>query len=71
MTLLKKHYLRKRKSKKAQTALEYALVVGAITLVIMAAWNTVGKDVQDSIRGKLASDIMDNLNKGNATITNP
>lgn len=69
MTLLRKINQNRRNKKKAQTALEYALVVGAITLVIMAAWNTVGKDVQDSIRGKLASDIMDNLNKGNATVT--
>lgn len=68
MTLLKK-FRKQRKGKKAQTALEYALVVGAITLVVMAAWNTVGSSIQESIRGSLASDIMDNLNKGNATVT--
>lgn len=63
--LIKK--LRVKKSKKAQTALEYALVVGAITLVIMAAWNAIGKDVQTAMRGKLSQDIQKNLIDGNAT----
>lgn len=57
-----------RKKKKGQTALEYALVVGAISLVIMAAWNIVGVSVQESITGKLLTDINENLNSGNATV---
>ncbi len=56
------------KSKKGQTALEYALVVGAISLVIMAAWNVVGSDVKETIQGVVRGRIMDNLQKGNATI---
>lgn len=54
--------------KKGQTALEYALVVGAISLVIMAAWNTVGKSVQESIRGQLLNKISNQLEKGNDAI---
>ena len=54
-------------SRKGQTALEYALVVGAISLVIMAAWNTVGRDVQEAIRGKMLGEIKDHITKGNAT----
>ena len=60
--------LLKAKGTRAQTALEYALVVGAISLVIMAAWNTVGVQVQQSIRGKLLTDINKNLTDGNATV---
>lgn len=56
------------KNRKGQTALEYALVVGAISLVIMAAWNVVGSDVKDTIQGVVRGRIMDNLQKGNATI---
>jgi|GEM_PF-3896267 len=59
---------KKAKKKRGQTALEYALVVGAISLVIMAAWNTVGVQVQQSIRGKLLTDINKNLTEGNATV---
>ena len=54
--------------KKGQTALEYALVVGAISLVIMAAWNVVGKNVQDSIKGQLLNKISNQLEKGNDAI---
>lgn len=61
---------RLRRKKKGQTALEYALVVGAISLVFMAAWNLVGRDVQDAITGSIRSDINDNLVKGNAAIRN-
>ncbi len=57
----------KKKNSKGQTALEYALVVAAISLVIMAAWNTVGKNVQEAIRGSMLSNINDQLTKGNAT----
>jgi Flp pilus assembly pilin Flp len=56
-----------KKNKKGQTALEYALVVAAISLVIMAAWNTVGKSVQEAIRGSMLNNINDQLTKGNAT----
>ncbi len=54
--------------KKGQTALEYALVVGAVSLVIMAAWNTVGQKVQQSIRGQLLNKISNQLEKGNDAI---
>lgn len=57
-----------RNKKKGQTALEYAMVVGAISLVILSAWNILGDQVRQSITGKLASDINDQLIKGNATI---
>jgi len=60
--------LQKRKGKKGQTALEYALVVGAITLVIMASWNVVGDKVKKAIEGKLSEDIQKNLIQGNATV---
>ncbi len=60
--------LQTRKNKKAQTALEYALVVGAITLVIMASWNVVGDKVKKAIEGKLSEDIQKNLIQGNATV---
>lgn len=62
--------LKTKKSKKGQTALEYALVVGAISLVIMAAWNTVGDQVQNAVRNTLGQRIEDNLVKGNATVPN-
>lgn len=61
-----KNLSKRFKSKKGQTALEYALVVGAVSLVIMVAWNTVGKQVQESIRGKLLTDINKQLIGGNA-----
>jgi Flp pilus assembly pilin Flp len=60
--------LKTRKNRKAQTALEYALVVGAITLVIMASWNVVGDKVKKAIEGKLSEDIQKNLIQGNATV---
>lgn len=60
--------LKKRKAIKGQTALEYALVVAAVSLVVMAAWNTVGKTVQTSIREEMLPRITDNLSKGNGTI---
>ena len=58
----------KLKNKKGQTALEYALVVAAVSLVIMAAWNTVGDKVQKAIRGDMLNTITDNLTKGNGSI---
>lgn len=58
--------LLKRSKRKGQTALEYALVVGAISLVVMFAWNKVGKEVQSSIEGSILSEIKDNLEGGNA-----
>lgn len=68
MNLLKKKTLSKKRKNRAQTALEYALVVGGISLVVMAAWNYVGSSVQDSIRGKLLTDINKNLKEGNAAV---
>lgn len=59
--------LNKKLRKRGQTALEYALVVGAISLVIMTAWNIVGKDVRESIEGSILTDIKRNLDEGNAT----
>lgn len=53
---------------RGQTALEYALVVAAISLVIMAAWNIVGEQVQNAIKGEMLGRITDHLTKGNATI---
>jgi Flp pilus assembly pilin Flp len=58
---------KKLKNKKGQTALEYALVVAAVSLVIMAAWNVVGKQVKEAITGSMLSNINDQLTKGNAT----
>lgn len=58
---------KKLKNKKGQTALEYALVVAAVSLVIMAAWNVVGKSVKEAITGTMLSNINDQLTKGNAT----
>lgn len=66
MTL--KKMLRTRKAKKGQTALEYALVVGAISLLLMSAWNIVGDSVKDMIQGEIKGRIEDNIKKGNATI---
>jgi Flp pilus assembly pilin Flp len=57
-----------RKNTKGQTALEYALVVGAISLVIMTAWNVVGDQVKTAIETSLASDIQKNLVDGNAAV---
>lgn len=57
-----------RKKIKGQTALEYALVVGAISLVIMAAWNVVGDRVKSNIQEVLLPRITDNLVKGNGTV---
>ncbi len=54
--------------KKGQTALEYALVVGAISLVIMAAWNFVGDNVQKAIKETLNGRIQNNLVKGNDAV---
>ncbi len=58
----------KKANAKGQTALEYALVVVAISLVLMAAWNTVGDRVQGMIRGDMLKRIEDNMTKGNATV---
>jgi Flp pilus assembly pilin Flp len=60
--------LQTRKNKKAQTALEYALVVGAITLVIIASWNKIGDSVQNAMEGKMAKEINDNLLNGNGSV---
>ena len=57
-----------KSNKKGQTALEYALVVGAISLVIMTAWNTVGNSVKDKIEGELLQEIEQNLVDGNASV---
>jgi len=58
----------KIKNSKGQTALEYALVVVAISLVLMAAWNVVGSKVQGMITGNMLKKIEDNMTKGNATV---
>ena len=63
-----KKLMKKLKKRKGQTALEYALVVAAISLVIMAAWNVVGDSVQQAIRGDMLGRITDHLTKGNATV---
>ena len=55
-------------NRKGQTALEYALVVAAVSLVIMVAWNQVGDSVQKAIKGNMLGIINDQLTKGNATI---
>lgn len=57
-----------KKNAKGQTALEYALVVVAISLVLMAAWNVVGSKVQGMITGNMLKKIEDNMTKGNATV---
>ncbi|TVQ79209.1 MAG: Flp family type IVb pilin [Bradymonadales bacterium] len=60
--------LNRRKGLKAQTALEYALVVGAISLVLMFAWNQVGDTVRNAIMGDMQDRIEQNLTRGNATV---
>jgi Flp pilus assembly pilin Flp len=55
-------------NRKGQTALEYALVVAAVSLVIMVAWNQVGDQVQKAISGNMLGMIKDNLTKGNGSI---
>lgn len=68
MILRKLNKVLMTKKNKGQTALEYALVVGAISLVIMAAWNVVGDKVKSQISGVMLQRISDNLEKGNGTI---
>lgn len=68
MTLSKLNRLLRTRTNRGQTALEYALVVGAISLVIMAAWNVVGDKVKSQISGVMLQRISDNLEKGNGTI---
>jgi Flp pilus assembly pilin Flp len=58
----------KNKNHKGQTALEYALVVVAISLVLMAAWNVVGKRVQEMITVNMLKTIEGHMTKGNATV---
>jgi len=58
----------KIKNSKGQTALEYALVVVAISLVLMAAWNVVGSKVQGMITGNMLNKIEEHMTKGNATV---
>jgi Flp pilus assembly pilin Flp len=59
--------LKKSKSK-GQTALEYALVVTAISLVLMAAWNVFGDRVQQLITGSMLEKVEKQITKGNATV---
>lgn len=59
---------RKQKSKKGQTALEYALVVTAISLVLMSAWNIFGGKVKGLITGGMLEKVENQLTKGNATL---
>lgn len=67
-----KNILRKMRwsKRKGQTALEYALVIGAISLVVMVAWNQIGGVVQDEMMNTIMPMIQDNLGQGNATATN-
>lgn len=58
----------KKNQNKGQTALEYALVVGAISLTIMFGWNLIGKDVVEALKGDMRTTIKDNLLKGNGSI---
>jgi len=60
--------MKKKLNKRGQTALEYALVVVAISLVLMAAWNVVGSRVSGLITGNMLNKISENLTKGNATV---
>jgi len=60
--------MKKKLNKRGQTALEYALVVVAISLVLMAAWNVVGYRVSGLITGNMLNKISENLTKGNATV---
>ena len=60
--------MKKLRKQSGQTALEYALVVAAISLVIMAAWNVVGNRVQEAIRGDMLERITNNLTKGNDAV---
>jgi Flp pilus assembly pilin Flp len=65
MTMMRKI---QRMRKKGQTALEYAMVVGAISLVLLSAWNIVGDEVRGLITGAIKTDISKQLQKGNATV---
>lgn len=58
----------KKLKRKGQTALEYAMVVGAISLVLLSAWNIVGDEVRELITGAIKTDISKQLKQGNATV---
>lgn len=58
----------KKLKRKGQTALEYAMVVGAISLVLLSAWNIVGDEVRGLITGAIKTDISKQLKQGNATV---
>jgi len=58
----------KAKKNKGQTALEYAMVTVAVSLVLLAAWNTVGARVQQLIRGNMLGTIEKQMTGGNATV---
>jgi len=58
----------KLKKSRGQTALEYALVVAAISLVIMVAWNAVGQKVSDEIQTTILNRVSDQLEKGNSGV---
>lgn len=61
--------IQKRKTKRGQTALEYALVTVGVSLVMMAAWNTVGSKVKGLIEGSMLNKITQSMEKGNFTVT--
>lgn len=63
-------FLKKIKGKKTkgQTALEYALVTAAISLVLLFAWNVVGDRVKELITGDMLGNIENQLSKGNNAV---
>lgn len=43
--------------KRGQTAMEYAMIVGAISLVLMGAWSVFGASVKQKIEGFLTGEV--------------
>lgn len=56
--------------KKGQTAMEYALVAGAISLALMVAWTAFGKNIQGLISGYLNTSVSDII-QGKGMNSNP
>jgi Flp pilus assembly pilin Flp len=59
----------KAKKSKGQTALEYAMVTVAISLVLLGAWNVVGDRVKGIIQGQMLQGITNQLTKGNNAVS--
>ena len=57
-----------KKKAKGQTALEYALVVAAISLVLMVAWNQVGDELQGLISGTMKDRLSEQISRGNSGV---